>query len=59
MANYAITTYTVTGDYATVAAALETKIETVTNTKVIRYWDILVIPKGGGAVCIGILQYDT
>lgn len=55
MTNYTVTTYTIKGDYDTVAAALETKIETVDNGKTIRYWSI--IPRGSEFV--GILQYDT
>lgn len=55
MANYVVTTYTTRGSYDTVLAALETKIETVDNTKTIRLYDL----KRQGNDFVGILVYDT
>lgn len=55
MTNYAITTYTVRGDYDSVAAALETKLETVDATKTIYLHTII----SRGNEFVGILQYAT
>lgn len=55
MANYAVTSYTIVGDYDTVVAALEVKIETVDNAKTIRHWSI----NSRGNEYVGVLVYDT
>ena len=55
MTNYAITSYSVRGDYDTVLAALETKLETVVNTKAIYLNSILE----RGNEFVGVLQYAT
>lgn len=56
MAAYDVTTFTAEGDYDTVLAAIETKLETVTDTKTIRYNRIIEMPNRNHA---GILIYDT
>jgi len=55
MTNYILTKYSIKGDYDTVLAALETKLETVNNGKTIRYVDIV---KRGNEF-FGILLYDA
>ena len=55
MANYAVTTYNVKGDYDSVMSSLETKIETIDSTKSIRVYTI--VPRGNEFA--GILVYDT
>ncbi len=55
MANYAVTTYVVEGPVKTVAAALETKIETIDTGKTIRLQ--VIVPMGN--TFAGVLQYDT
>ncbi len=55
MANYAVTTYSTKGDYDTVLAALETKLETINDGKTIRYVDIVE----RGNEFVGVLIYDT
>jgi hypothetical protein len=55
MTNYAVTSYNLVGDYATVVAALETRIETIDNGKTIRAYTI--VPYGNEYV--GLLVYDT
>lgn len=57
MTNYAIEKYaTPIGSITDVAAAMETLIETVVNSKTIRYYAIL--PYGSGSF-IGVIHYDT
>lgn len=55
MAAYALTDYSVKGDYDTVLAALETQLETVTNTKAIHL--VKILPRGNEFV--GVLLYIT
>jgi len=55
MAAYALTDYSVKGDYDTVLAALETQLETVDDGKTIRYVDII---KRGNEF-VGVLLYDA
>ena len=55
MTAYAITTYTTVGDYDAIAAALETKLETVDDSKTIRLLNI--VPRGNEF--FGIAMYDT
>ena len=55
MASYAVTNYSIKGEYDAVLAALETQLETVDDGKTIRYVDI--VPRGNEFV--GILIYDT
>ena len=59
MANYAVTTYTTEGSAVVVAAALETRIETVDTTKTIRLYSIVQNQEPSTNQCIGILVYDT
>lgn len=57
MANYAVTDYTVKkGTTEDVVAALETKLETITNTKTIRLMMIIGQPD---RQYMGILIYDA
>ena len=55
MTNYALTKYSVKGDYDYVLAALETQLETVDDGKTIRYCDII---KRGNEF-VGVLLYDA
>lgn len=55
MANYFFTRYSVKGEYDVVLAALETQIETVTNTKAIHL--IKLVKKGNEF--FGALLYIT
>lgn len=55
MANYAVEKYSVQGDYPSVLAAIETKLETVDATKTIRM--VTVVPYGNEVV--GLVVYDT
>jgi len=55
MVNYALTKYSIVGDYDAVLAALETRLETVDTTKVIRLIDIF---KRGNDF-VGVLLYDA
>ena len=55
MANYFFTRYSIKGDYDTVLAALETQLETVTNTKAIHL--LKIVPRGNEFV--GVLLYIT
>jgi len=55
MTDYVLTTYTTQGDFETVIAALETKLETVVNTKTIRKIEVTVT----GNTWYGYLIYDT
>lgn len=55
MANHAVTTYTTTGDFETVMAALETQIETVDSGKTIHQYAAYPI----GQTWHGQLVYDT
>jgi len=55
MADYFITRYSIKGDYDSVLEALETQLETVTNTKTIVLCKIL--PRGNEFV--GVLLYIT
>ena len=55
MVDYFFTRYAVTGDYDTVLAAIETKLETVDATKTIHLNKI--IPRGNEFV--GVLLYIT
>ena len=55
MTNYAITSWSLKGDYDAVLAAMETKLETVDNTKTIYLQTI--VPRGSEFV--GLLQYAT
>ena len=56
MANYAVTDFrTSVGNPSTVLAELETKLETIDDSKTIRYIDI--IPSGNSFV--GVLIYDA
>ncbi len=55
MANYALTDYSIKGDYDTVLAALETQLETVDDGKTIRMVDII---KRGNEF-VGVLLYDA
>jgi hypothetical protein len=57
MANYSITNYVTKADKPeNITALLETYVETVDTTKVLRY--VGVVPAGGSAV-IGIVIHDT
>ena len=56
MANFLVTRFVTTGTPEAVAAALETQIETVDNTKTIRVFSVL--PRGGNDF-VGVLIYDT
>ena len=53
MGNYALTNYSIKGDYDSVLAALEVQLETVTNTKTI--YLVKIIPRGNEFV--GVLLY--
>ncbi len=55
MAAYALTRYSIKGDYDSVLKALETQLETVNDGKTIRYVDII---KRGNEY-VGVLLYDT
>jgi len=55
MAAYVLTNYSIKGDYDSVLAALEAKLETVDTGKTIRYCDII---KRGNEF-VGVLLYDT
>ena len=56
MTAYALTKYSIKGDYDAVLAAIETKLETVdADTKTIRYVDIV---KRGNEF-VGLLLYDA
>ena len=55
MADYFFTRYSVRGDYDTVLAALETKIETIDTTKAIHL--VKILPRGNEFV--GVLLYIT
>ena len=55
MTNYALTKYSIKGDYDYVLATLETQLETVDNGKSIRYVDIIE----RGNEFVGILLYDA
>lgn len=59
MANYAVENYT-TGPNpaATVAEALETKLETIDATKTIRLIDMVSVARDKD-LCVGIIIYDT
>ena len=58
MANYSVTDQTTDSDsIEVVAAALETLIEAVDNTKTIRYCDIIPLPQQGKWK--GVLIYDA
>lgn len=57
MAAYSVTRFTTVEDSAVaVAAAIETQLDTVTNTKVIYYADMLPLSNGK---FIGVLVYDA
>ena len=59
MPNYAVEKYTTGPDpAATVAAALETKIETIDNAKTIRLLDMISVARDKD-LCVGIIIYDT
>ena len=53
MANYALTRFSVKGDYDTVLSAMETELETVVDTKTIHLINIL--PRGSEFV--GVILY--
>ena len=55
MVNYFFTRYSIKGEYDAVLEALETQLETVTNTKTIHLCKIL--PRGNEFV--GVLLYIT
>lgn len=55
MTNYAVSDYVVRGTAEAVAAALETKIETIDATKTLR---LIQIEKSGNEF-VGILIYDA
>jgi hypothetical protein len=57
MANYAVTDYNTgkVGSISAALAALETKLETIDNSKTIRYIDV----KSDGADWQGVLIYDA
>ncbi len=55
MANYALTRFSVRGEYDAVLSAMETQLETVNDGKTIRYVDIV---KRGNEF-VGVLLYDT
>ena len=57
MVNYAVEDFvTATGSLETVAAALETQLETIDNTKTIR---LLEVQKVGNETFKGIIIWDT
>ena len=57
MANYAVVDYlTPTGTLVEVIAAMETKIETIDNTKTLRLVDVKQL---SGDNFVGVLIYDT
>ena len=55
MTAYALTKYSIKGDYDSVLKALETQLETVDDGKSIRYVDII---KRGNEF-VGVLLYDA
>jgi len=55
MANYALTKWSIIGDYDAVLAAMETQLETVDNTKNIHLSQI--VKRGNDFV--GVLLYDA
>lgn len=55
MTSYALTRYSIKGEYDTVLAALETQLETVDDTKTIYLCEI--VPRGNEFV--GLLLYAT
>lgn len=57
MANYAVTDWVSTaGDLTTTLAAIETKLETIDNSKTIRYLDVKAL---GGNQFVAIMIYDA
>ena len=57
MANYSVTRYSSTpGSLTAALSALETKLETIVNTKTIRYINIEQIKPGSW---VALLIYDT
>ncbi len=55
MVNYLVTRWSIKGEYDEVLLAMETQIETVTDTKTIHLMNI--VPRGNEFV--GLLIYDT
>lgn len=59
MANYVVTSYTYgPADTATVVAALEARIETVTDSKTIHLYQLIPTARDRDQV-IGVLVYNT
>ena len=58
MANYAVTTYTIRGDFAVVLAALKTKLETIDSTSnAVIESGLGIVPEGN--TFRGFIIYNT